>query len=225
MTTQTEALKLALEALNAAEDLMHRMGMQSSDAYQETDAAITAIKETLQSNEQVEPDSLFEAFKEFGEGWESLAWELCADENGEEACTELIWEGGPIPEPWGDRWLKYEDEAKRLIALVHKHTHPPVPTAQPEQEPVDLKAIRLVLLLTDHPADKAPKEIQEAFANGWNGALDALEKLGKLYTTPPKRTWVGLTDEDVMSITFNFDVSSLSLVAKAVEAKLREKNT
>jgi len=62
---------------------------------------------------------------EGGESWESLAWQLCADECGEEACTELIWEGGPIPEPWGDRWMKYEDEAKRLIALVRKHTTPP----------------------------------------------------------------------------------------------------
>ena len=72
-----------------------------------------------------EPSTLFESFQEFGEGWERLAWELCADENGEEACNDLIWEGGPIPEPWGDRWLKYEDEAKRLIALVQKHTSPP----------------------------------------------------------------------------------------------------
>ena len=62
---------------------------------------------------------------EGGEDWESLAWQLCADECGEEACTELIWEGGPIPEPWGDRWMKYEYEAKRLIALVRKHTTPP----------------------------------------------------------------------------------------------------
>jgi hypothetical protein len=62
---------------------------------------------------------------EGGEGWESLAWELCADENGEDSCNELIWEGGPIPEPWGDRWMKYEEEAKRLIALVQKHTTPP----------------------------------------------------------------------------------------------------
>jgi len=62
---------------------------------------------------------------EGGEGWESLAWELCANENGEDSCNELIWEGGPIPEPWGDRWMKYEEEAKRLIALVQKHTTPP----------------------------------------------------------------------------------------------------
>ncbi|AOS80249.1 hypothetical protein Q5W_15370 [Hydrogenophaga sp. PBC] len=67
------------------------------------------------------------------EGWESLAWELCADENGEESCNELIWEGGPVPEPWGERWLKYEDEAKRLIALVQKHVRPAAPTPEATQ--------------------------------------------------------------------------------------------
>ena len=64
---------------------------------------------------------------EGAEEWMPLAWELCADECGEDACNELVWEGGPVPEPWGDRWLKYEDEAKRLIALVRKH----VPAAPP----------------------------------------------------------------------------------------------
>lgn len=57
---------------------------------------------------------------EGAEEWMPLAWELCANECGEEACTELVWEGGPIPEPWGDRWLKYEDQAKEMIALVRK---------------------------------------------------------------------------------------------------------
>jgi hypothetical protein len=55
---------------------------------------------------------------EGAEEWMPLAWELCANECGEEACTELIWEGGPIPEPWGDRWLKYEDQARGMIAMV-----------------------------------------------------------------------------------------------------------
>jgi hypothetical protein len=73
---------------------------------------------------------------EGAEYWMPLAWELCADECGEEACTELVWEGGPIPEPWGERWLKYEDEAKRLIALVQKHTIPPAAQPAPVQEPV-----------------------------------------------------------------------------------------
>lgn len=61
---------------------------------------------------------------EGAEDWEPLAWQLCAEENGEDACSELIWEGGPIPEPWGDRWLKYEDEAKRLIKLVREYASP-----------------------------------------------------------------------------------------------------
>lgn len=75
------------------------------------------------------------------EEWMPLAWELCADECGEEACTELVWEGGPIPEPWGDRWLQYEDEAKRLIALVRKHTRP-----QPAQPTVGIpEAMKIVI--------------------------------------------------------------------------------
>lgn len=59
-----------------------------------------------------------------GEEWEHLAWHLCAEENGEESCGELIWEGGPVPEPWGEWWLKYEGEAKRMIELVRKFAAP-----------------------------------------------------------------------------------------------------
>lgn len=61
---------------------------------------------------------------EGAEEWEHLAWELCADEHGEESCHDLIWDMGVIPEPWGERWLKYEDEAKRMIAMVRKCTNP-----------------------------------------------------------------------------------------------------
>jgi hypothetical protein len=41
--------------------------------------------------------------------------------------------------------------------------------------------------------------------------------------TAAQRQWVGLTDEEVMEIAFNFDVPSL--VVRTVEAKLKEKNT
>nr|DAT24721.1 MAG TPA: hypothetical protein [Caudoviricetes sp.] len=58
------------------------------------------------------------------EEWEPLAFQLCADENGEESCNELLWDGGVIPEPWGERWLKYEDEAKRMIEYVRKYAAP-----------------------------------------------------------------------------------------------------
>ena len=92
--------------------------------WQDKDAQIERLQE-LVGRGQPEPVA-----PEVGEGWEALAWQLCADENGEDACNELVWEGGPIPEPWGDRWLKYEGEAKRMIALVSKHASPH--PAQPE---------------------------------------------------------------------------------------------
>ncbi len=89
------------------------------------------------------------------EGWESLAWALCAEEHGEEACTQLIWSGGLIPEPWGDRWMKYEDEAKRLIALVQEHTTPQRPQW---------------MGLTDEEIDKAQTEGEALFRRSKYGA-------------------------------------------------------
>ena len=44
-----------------------------------------------------------------------------------------------------------------------------------------------------------------------------------LYTAPPKREWVGLTDEEVESWRGNYDFFDSALV-REVEAKLKEKN-
>ena len=45
-----------------------------------------------------------------------------------------------------------------------------------------------------------------------------------LYTAPPKREWVGLTDEEVESWRGNYDFFDSALV-REIEAKLKEKNT
>ncbi len=98
---------------------------------------------------------------EGAEEWMPLAWELCADECGEEACTALVWEGGPVPEPWGDRWLKYEDEAKRLIALVRKHA----PAAQPAPALVPLtdeQALEIAVTATPPGSMVSRSQIVEA---------------------------------------------------------------
>jgi len=42
-----------------------------------------------------------------------------------------------------------------------------------------------------------------------------------LYTTPPQRTWVGLTDEEIDIINY----TSAHMLSREVEAKLKEKNT
>jgi len=49
-----------------------------------------------------------------------------------------------------------------------------------------------------------------------------------LYTTPPQRTWVGLTDDEIVLIVAECAASHQHTdihFAKAIEAKLKEKNT
>ena len=48
-----------------------------------------------------------------------------------------------------------------------------------------------------------------------------------LYTTPPQRTWVGLTDEEIVLIVAECSASHQHTdihFARAIEAKLKEKN-
>jgi hypothetical protein len=46
-----------------------------------------------------------------------------------------------------------------------------------------------------------------------------------LYTAPPQRTWVGLTDEEMQAVVDAQPlVSNINVYFKAIEAKLREKN-
>ena len=80
--------------------------------------------------------------------------------------------------------------------------------AQPEQEPV--ATVRCINGITI-------------------GYLEVMQPVGtKLYTTPPQRTWVGLTDEERAAIYGEFGMALLpvrKVIAEEIEAKLREKNT
>ena len=77
--------------------------------------------------------------------------------------------------------------------------------AQPEQEPVawiSTGPARMIHWTADKPA----------YGDDWV----------PLYTTPPQRTWVGLTDEEIKDI---LDCGRGGLVdIKKTEAKLKEKN-
>jgi hypothetical protein len=55
--------------------------------------------------------------------------------------------------------------------------------------------------------------------------VDAPSTITPLYTTPPaaQRQWVGLTDAEVMQ-TMSGDWTSQFYFARAIEAKLKEKN-
>ena len=79
--------------------------------------------------------------------------------------------------------------------------------AQPEQEPV-------ADVLIDH-------EDEDGHAVIWlrDYALENGRHL--LYTTPPQRTWVGLTDEERQDIALEVPIDAVFIT----EAKLKDKNT
>jgi hypothetical protein len=56
-----------------------------------------------------------------------------------------------------------------------------------------------------------------------------LRLFSKLYTAPPQREWQGLTDEEIEKLfiwqEWSEDFAEYEPVARAIEAKLKEKNT
>ncbi len=60
-------------------------------------------------------------------------------------------------------------------------------------------------------------------------AKDWDERATKALANPPQRTWVGLTDEDIGDEYVRFEIqggfNKFEYAVKAIEAKLKEKNT
>jgi hypothetical protein len=67
------------------------------------------------------------------------------------------------------------------------------------------------------------------FGSGWIEWTKRSHKDAEpLYTTPPQRTWVGLTDKEIGVLWFEANDQDNSMIkhfARAIEAKLKEKNT
>ena len=104
--------------------------------------------------------------------------------------------------------------------------------AQPEQEPV-AKVVRTAperiwLDLGFDPSDEDEISFGDLVDATWSN--DNATGYGIEYvradTTPPQRTWVGLTDEEIQTMWQNtspyYDHQDFAL---AIEAKLKEKNT
>lgn len=54
--------------------------------------------------------------------------------------------------------------------------------------------------------------------------LGTRSRIVALYTTPPSREWVGLSDEEIKDVEYEYAYASIGF-ARGIEAKLREKNT
>ena len=98
--------------------------------------------------------------------------------------------------------------------------------AQPEQEPV---AVKHMMEWVDYLKRKSDygQHLKISSEMSAGACWDLARELEQFITTPPQRTWVGLTDEEIVIIAaacgglasdFVFDV------ARAIEAKLKEKN-
>ena len=97
--------------------------------------------------------------------------------------------------------------AGKMISIIDRAL------AQPEQEPV-------ARVIDDGSPEGATEWIP--FAK----RVEPLKTGGLLYTAPPQRPWVGLTDEEIKAMDAGL-ISNSSFYAGALwaEAKLKEKNT
>ena len=105
--------------------------------------------------------------------------------------------------------------------------------AQPEQEPVcpACKAEVLYECVACSNNNYPPQPAQEPVAWRYRGNLHEFDPsdwatgpVTPLYTTPPQRPWVELTDEKIALIDWESLVTKKDCV-RAIEAKLKEENT
>ena len=208
MTDKTkEALKLALEALES--DPISHAGLVN------TKKAITAIREALaeESSGTEQPDMNLNCKSvqaRLATSWGYVKAEQPAQPQTDQSVTPeyLEWLDSIQPrhgvggnEAWnaGVAWAK----------------------AQPQQEPVAFYVYKPTLPrgnLGSVSDGDLPWVYDQDPSSGFNARMLVMP-----ITSPPaSKPWVGLTDEEVMVIAFDFDVPSL--VVRTVESKLKEKN-
>ena len=87
-----------------------------------------------------------------------------------------------------------------------------------------MTAIEAVLEAKDEPYGYVwfTKQMEHRFTRMEPNPQMGAMHVTPVYTTPPQRTWVGLTDEDELDWE---EGGNLKDLVKAIEAKLRERNT
>jgi hypothetical protein len=212
-----EALRLALEALEALETIANAMPFPVGKS------AITAIKQALAAQPAVqEPVAWIEHHK----GGDNLEWD-----NPGGKCTPLY--TTPPAQPAVQEPVALLNGIKRYEPEIFREDRIRM---ELDQSGEWVKYVDVELLITAPPAAQ-PAPVQPVWIQP-----DHLQKAQKapflcrvephkrddfvpLYTTPPaaQRQWVGLTDAEVMH-TMSGDWTSQFYFARAIEAKLKEKN-
>ena len=105
---------------------------------------------------------------------------------------------------------EFYDLGKKMFDRLNPHIAHKPKVVGPKQEPMAWMVYTQdgqSVYVTDNPTD-----IQEG------------QRALPLYPTPPQRTWVGLTDDEVYKIVFKLEGEHWRKIADAIEAKLKEKN-
>jgi hypothetical protein len=91
-----------------------------------------------------------------------------------------------------------------------------------EQLNAQHKAITAIYEALAETEQEPVGEIVDAIEGAFKCSFTKMLPVGtKLYTTPPQRTWVGLTDNEIEKM----GLSNYIKVVRETEAKLKEKNT
>ena len=146
----------------------------------------------------------------------------------EQKPVALRWQQAPIRTAWGDDMVVANvaiDNDHTLSLYCERDQTPKVDAmfAQPGQTPVAWEQF--------YPDIGKPQLKQKPVAfisPGGHIHYDPYLDSIPLYTTPPKRPWVGLTDEEAQQAfkRNNCDISKdlAGILARAIRAKLKEKN-
>jgi len=224
-----QALELALEAL---EEAWYHVGtfQPTEKAIDLYDEARAAIKEALAQPEQ-EPLEYWNAV----EGWVKI--DEVREHFDSVGCATIYKTAGEGRVPLSLALAQPEQEPVAVVdvhefydncanfSLLQKlpkgkhtlYTTPPQPKEpEPEQEPVAFYVYKPTLPrghLGNVSDGDLPWVYDQDPSSGYSARM-------LVHTTPPQRTWVGLTDEEIKEL----DLSNYVQVVRIVEAKLKEKN-
>ena len=225
--SKDEALKLALEALESADWYINQLEMivysVDDDGTHENrakvQAAITAIKEAL-----AQPD--YPAVKTYHEGKPVYVSQPAQEpvQGQDSTCSDTLrFQGKPYP-----RTCK----KCGLGPCIGK------PVAQPEQKPVAWEQFYPDIGKPQLKQEPVKYEFQSTHDGKWyafhddkhyaDDLADGRWPIRALYTTPPQRPWIGLTDEEnLICLGFNkvLGLQYQEAKLKAVNGFLKEKNT
>lgn len=110
------------------------------------------------------------------------------------------------------------DTSKEYVDEMQKQRHEQEPVATVENNSQQWKGMDGAIAF----------HLIERHADNWSDARKMMEEWLSANTSPPQRTWVGLTNNDLQPIAEEYRILFGSWVhdfARAIEAKLKEKNT